>query len=130
MIWKQNGKFKKNHTGKKDKTALGQLFKEVTTASDFLLELTGLVNSTPVLAGVGGQAINLWGNVGTGSSKKISLTPEELKNQAAQMAALNEEYENIFTSVASELNLINGNWSANLANNFAGKIKKNQMYFT
>lgn len=60
---------------------------------------------------------------------KIQLTPAELKAQAAEMRALNEEYTSLFSSFSSELKSVNGNWSTNLANNFVGKISVAQNSF-
>lgn len=53
---------------------------------------------------------------------KILLTPDELKAQAAEMDALRAEYESLFANVSGELRKANGNWSTNMAGNFAGKI--------
>ena len=53
---------------------------------------------------------------------KILLTPDELKEQAAEMDALRAEYESLFANVSGELRKANGNWSTNMAGNFAGKI--------
>ena len=55
-------------------------------------------------------------------SETIKLSPEMLISQAAQLSTLSNDFNNLFDSVVSELNTINGNWSKNLANNFAGKI--------
>lgn len=60
---------------------------------------------------------------------KIELTPEELKSQAQEMAALQTEFESLFNGTSSLLTTINGNWSATLANNFDGKINSAQNAF-
>ncbi len=56
-------------------------------------------------------------------SIKIKLTPEELKSQSAEMSALNDEMMTLFDGISREMNTVNSNWSANLANNFSGKIR-------
>lgn len=38
------------------------------------------------------------------------------------MTALNEEMSSLFNSISREMNSVNSNWSANLAQNFSGKI--------
>ncbi len=53
---------------------------------------------------------------------KIQLSPEELLSQSSEMAALEAEYENLFSGMNGILNSVNDSWSANLANNFSGKI--------
>lgn len=60
---------------------------------------------------------------------KILLTPAELQAQAVEMRTLAEDYEALFGNVGSTLNKVNGNWSANLANNFTGKITTAQRSF-
>ena len=62
-------------------------------------------------------------------SETIKLSPEMLISQAAQLSTLSNDFNNLFDSVVSELNTINGNWSKNLANNFAGKIVSAQNGF-
>lgn len=49
-------------------------------------------------------------------SETIKLSPEMLISQAAQLSTLSNDFNNLFDSVVSELNTINGNWSKNLAN--------------
>lgn len=61
---------------------------------------------------------------------EIKITPAELMEQAAQMTALKEKYESLFTEVKSDLNSMNGNWSTHLAGNFAGKISSAQKSFS
>lgn len=61
---------------------------------------------------------------------KIQLTPSELQTQANEMQALETEYSILFTGVSSDLKNVNGNWSANLSNNFEGKINSAQKSFT
>jgi len=60
---------------------------------------------------------------------KIQLTPSELQTQANEMQALETEYSILFTGVSSDLKNVNGNWSANLSNNFEGKINSAQNSF-
>ncbi len=59
----------------------------------------------------------------------IKLEPEKLKEQARRMDALRERYDNLFTEVVSDMRGMNLNWSALLANNFAGKINSVQKSF-
>ena len=59
----------------------------------------------------------------------IKLAPEELKSQAAEMAALQKEYEAFFSGVTSTLKNVNQSWSANLSHNFSGKITAAQRSF-
>lgn len=61
---------------------------------------------------------------------KIELTPSELLNQSAEMNSLAGQYESLFSGVSSILNDVNANWSANLANNFGGKMKTAQSSFS
>ena len=61
---------------------------------------------------------------------KISLDPQELKNQALQMSTLGAEYETLFSGVNSILVNVNSNWSQNLSNNFSGKISAAQRSFS
>lgn len=53
---------------------------------------------------------------------KIQLTPSELMAQSSEMASLKAEYEVFFQDVSQILGQVNMNWSANLSNNFEGKI--------
>lgn len=62
-------------------------------------------------------------------SETIKLSPEMLMSQSAQLSTLSNDFSNLFDSVVSELNTINGSWSKNLANNFAGKIVSAQNGF-
>lgn len=55
-------------------------------------------------------------------NERISLTPELLLSQAAEMASLRQEYAQMFQQVNKTLGEINGSWSEYLANNFQGKI--------
>ena len=57
---------------------------------------------------------------------KIQLTPAELLAQSAEMLALEQEFASLFQKTDSLLGQINSDWSANLANNFAGKITSAQ----
>lgn len=59
----------------------------------------------------------------------IKLTPEELLAQSTEMAAIQSEFESLFSQVTSSLNSLNGNWSEALAGNFAGKITAAQKSF-
>ena len=61
---------------------------------------------------------------------RIKLTPAELMSQAAQMRSLEDEFSSLFGGVVSELNKVNGNWSVNLAHNFASKITSAQTKFS
>lgn len=60
---------------------------------------------------------------------KIKLTPSELIAQGAEMNGLKSQYENLFLSVEGILQAVNQNWSANLSNNFSGKLKAAQDSF-
>lgn len=60
------------------------------------------------------------------SNDHISLTPELLLSQAAEMASLRQEYAQMFQQVSKDLGEINGSWSEYLANNFQGKIESVQ----
>ncbi len=60
----------------------------------------------------------------------IKITPEQLKEQAAQLTSLKEGYDNLFSNVSSDLNGLNGHWSNFLANNFLGKITSAQKSFS
>lgn len=57
---------------------------------------------------------------------KIQLTPAELLAQSAEMLALEQEFASLFQKTESLLGQVNSDWSANLANNFAGKISSAQ----
>lgn len=57
---------------------------------------------------------------------KIQLTPAELLAQSAEMLALEQEFASLFQKTESLLGQVNSDWSANLANNFAGKITSAQ----
>lgn len=59
----------------------------------------------------------------------IKLTPELLQSQAVEMRALSEAYEELFGGVTKVLGAVNEEWSENLANNFASKIKSAQNSF-
>ena len=56
----------------------------------------------------------------------IQLSPADLMAQSAKLSSLQGEFETLFSSITSELNSVNSNWSTNLANNFAGKITSAQ----
>ena len=53
---------------------------------------------------------------------KIQLTPAELLAQSQEMLSLQKEFESLFGQTDTLLNEVNQNWSANLANNFVGKL--------
>ena len=57
---------------------------------------------------------------------KIQLTPAELLAQSAEMLALEQEFASLFQKTENLLGQVNSDWSANLANNFAGKITSAQ----
>lgn len=61
---------------------------------------------------------------------KIQLTPAELLAQSQEMLDLQKEYDQLFASAGTLLTQVNENWSANLANNFAGKLLSAQKGFT
>lgn len=65
-----------------------------------------------------------------GMPSEVIVTPEILAGQSAQMASLMSDYESLFASVSSLLTEINGSWSPNMANNFAGKIQSAQKSFS
>lgn len=58
--------------------------------------------------------------------KQIQITPAELRSQAAEMASLRTEYENLFSNVTGVLHATNAAWSENLSHNFVGKITSTQ----
>ena len=60
---------------------------------------------------------------------KIQLTPAELLAQSQEMLSLQKEFESLFGQTNTLLNQVNQNWSANLANNFAGKLTSAQKGF-
>ena len=60
---------------------------------------------------------------------KIQLTPQELLSQSQEMLNLQQEYETLFGQSQTLLNQVNDNWSANLANNFSGKLLSAQKSF-
>ena len=60
---------------------------------------------------------------------KIQLTPAELLAQSQEMLSLQKEFESLFGQTNTLLNQVNQNWSANLANNFAGKLASAQKSF-
>ena len=60
----------------------------------------------------------------------FELTPELLLEQSQEMFSLCSAYENLFGSISSDLNGINGSWSDLLSNNFAGKIGSAQKTFS
>lgn len=51
-----------------------------------------------------------------------SLSPAELRNQAARMSSLMNDYDSLFSELVRILHTVNNNWSENLSNNFEGKI--------
>lgn len=57
---------------------------------------------------------------------KIQLTPQELLVQSQEMLSLCKDFEASFKKNESILNMVNQNWSSNLANNFLGKISSAQ----
>ena len=60
---------------------------------------------------------------------KIQLTPQELLSQSQEMLSLQKEFETLFGQSQTLLNQVNDNWSANLANNFSGKLLSAQKGF-
>ncbi|WP_274939380.1 hypothetical protein [Chordicoccus furentiruminis] len=60
----------------------------------------------------------------------IKFSEATLMEQSAQLAGLQQQYEDIFTQVASVLNSMNENWSESLAGNFSGKISGAQKAFS
>lgn len=62
--------------------------------------------------------------------KRIVLTPELLRQQSQELSALTREYESLFSGVSGILSSLNGNWSANLANNFSSKVASAQASFS
>ena len=60
---------------------------------------------------------------------KIQLTPAELLAQSQEMLSLQKEFESLFGQTNTLLNQVNQNWSANLANNFMGKLTSAQKSF-
>lgn len=60
---------------------------------------------------------------------KIQLTPAELLAQSQEMLSLQKEFESLFGQTNTLLTQVNQNWSANLANNFAGKLTSAQKGF-
>lgn len=60
---------------------------------------------------------------------KIQLTPQELLAQSQEMKSLQKEYETLFRQSETLLGQVNKNWSANLANNFSGKLLSAQQGF-
>lgn len=61
---------------------------------------------------------------------KIQLTPQELLSQSQEMLSLQKEFETLFGQSQTILNQVNENWSANLANNFSGKLLSVQKGFS
>lgn len=59
----------------------------------------------------------------------FELTPELLLEQSQEMLNLCSAYENLFSSLSSDLHGINGSWSDLLSNNFSGKIGSAQKAF-
>ncbi|MBR6526971.1 MAG: hypothetical protein IKT45_03415 [Lachnospiraceae bacterium] len=60
---------------------------------------------------------------------KIQLTPAELLAQSQEMLSLQKEFESLFGQTNTLLTQVNQNWSANLANNFVGKLTSAQKGF-
>ena len=60
----------------------------------------------------------------------FELTPELLMEQSNEMQRLCSDYENLFDSVSSDLQMMNGGWSELLSNNFSGKITGAQKAFS
>lgn len=122
FVIKDDG-FKLAKPKRKALTALGSLLYITSRLPDSLLIL-GPVN--PSIRNM--VATNVSDNI-SGGGQKIQLTPSELRGLASQMVSLSDEYNRLFDNVVSELNRVNGNWSANLANNFSGKITSAQGQF-
>lgn len=133
----KDGQFKTSKSQKKAITALGSLLYITSRLPDSMLILGPVGPSIRNMAatnismagnGLSSELINTSVGV-SGNSQKIQLTPSELRGLASQMVSLSDEYNSLFDNVISELNRVNGNWSANLANNFAGKITSAQGKF-
>lgn len=121
----KDGKFKPAKPQKKSTTLLG-----------LLLKYGGFVAENPETVATGSpfRGSKMAPNegltaFGVSGSHKIELNPEELKGQASEMLSLANEYEQLFGGVVSDLHSVNGNWSANLSHNFAGKITSAQGKF-
>lgn len=56
----------------------------------------------------------------------LSLSPAELRNQAARMHSLMNDYDSLFSELIRILRTVNDNWSENLSNNFEGKLSSAQ----
>lgn len=61
---------------------------------------------------------------------KIQLTPAELLAQSQEMLSLQKDYDELFGRTETVLRQVNENWSARLANNFAGKLLSAQKSFS
>ena len=125
----EGGSFKKAKPQKKSVTALGLLLKYGGSAVGHVDENRdnlGSISRFNALQSSKSGDITTFSTLG---SSRIKLTPDELKGQASQMLALGNEFEQLFDGVISDLNSVNKNWSANLANNFTGKITSAQGRF-
>lgn len=125
----EDGGFKKAKPQKKSVTALGLLLKYGGSAVGHVDENRdnlGSISRLNALQSSNSGDVTAFGGLG---SSRIKLTPNELKGQASQMLALGNEFEQLFDGVVSDLNSVNRNWSANLANNFTGKITSAQGRF-
>lgn len=63
-------------------------------------------------------------------AEELELTPELLLQQSQEMNSLKTEYENLFSSIASDLKGINNSWSEQLSSNFSTKISSAQKSFS
>jgi len=118
-------------TKKKRVTSLGIILYILSRLPDSM-QILGPVSSRSFVGTsfkASGTSVSMVAGLGSSGSQKIQLTPSELKQQASQMASLSDEYNQLFDGVLSDLNSVNGNWSPNLANNFAGKITSAQNKF-
>lgn len=125
----EGGGFKKAKPQKKSVTALGLLLRYGGAAVgdvDENRESLGSISRFNTLQSSNSAGLTSFGGLG---SSRIKLTPDELKCQASQMLALGNEFEQLFDGVVSDLHSVNRNWSANLANNFTGKIASAQGRF-
>ena len=118
-------------TKKKRVTSLGIILYILSRLPDSMLILGPVSPRTFATTSfkASGTSVTMAAGFGSSGSQKIQLTPSELQQQASQMASLSDEYNQLFDGVLSDLNSVNGNWSPNLANNFAGKITSAQNKF-
>jgi len=129
----KDGKYKRSKTQKKAITLLGSALYITSRLPDSLLILGPISPSLKYryMAGndIAMARMNMSSFEGSSNGQKIKLSPTELRGLASQMVSLSGEYDNLFDNVISDLKQTNGNWSSNLANNFAGKITSAQGQF-